>query len=87
MTDKKASRMWSATTPPPTTRPRPHGQLLEQALAEASVDAFRLGVGVIGGLALVAGFLGAAGIRGRQRRFEAARCPGGALAGVHQNLA
>jgi hypothetical protein len=85
ITDKKASRMWSATTPPPTTRP--HGQLLEQALAEASVDASRLGVGVIGGLALVAGFLDAAGIQGRQRRFEAARCPGGVLAGVHQDLA
>lgn len=61
-------------------------QLVGDALRDASVDAFRVGVVGIGALALLAGLLAVLGIRGQQRTFEAARCPGGALAGAHRDL-
>lgn len=61
-------------------------RLLSEALTDASVEAFRLGIGVIGALAFLAGLLGMVGIRGQQRTFDAARCPGGALAGAHRDL-
>lgn len=60
--------------------------VLADSFTEASVVAFRLGVGAIGTLALLAGALGVASIRGRQRTFQAARCPGGSLAGAHRDL-
>jgi EmrB/QacA subfamily drug resistance transporter len=48
----------------------------------ASLDAFRLGIGVAGGLCIVGGLIGAAGIRNPRRVVHAARCAGGQLAGA-----
>jgi hypothetical protein len=48
----------------------------------ASLDAFRLGVGVAGGLVIVGGLIGAAGIRNPRRVVRADRCAGGQLAGA-----
>ena len=48
----------------------------------ASVDAFRLGIGVAGGLVIVGGLIGAAGIRNPRRVVRAEHCPGGQLAGA-----
>jgi hypothetical protein len=48
----------------------------------ASLDAFRVGIGVAGGLAIVGGLIGAAGIRNPRRVVHAERCAGGELAGA-----
>jgi hypothetical protein len=48
----------------------------------ASVDAFRLGIGVAGGLVIVGGLIGAAGIRNPRRLVRAEHCSGGQLAGA-----
>jgi EmrB/QacA subfamily drug resistance transporter len=48
----------------------------------ASVDAFRLGIGVAGGLVIVGGLIGAAGIRNPRRVVQARHCSGGQLAGA-----
>jgi EmrB/QacA subfamily drug resistance transporter len=58
---------------------------LAQDLRSASLDAFRLGVVVIGGLAVLAALLAFVGMPGRCR-LPAAGCPGGALAGAHRDL-
>jgi EmrB/QacA subfamily drug resistance transporter len=48
----------------------------------ASLDAFRVGVGVAGGLVIIGGLIGAAGIRNPRRVVRAERCAGGQLAGA-----
>jgi EmrB/QacA subfamily drug resistance transporter len=48
----------------------------------ASVDAFRLGIGVAGGLVIIGGLIGAAGIRNPRRVVKAERCAGGQIAGA-----
>lgn len=60
---------------------------LGDALSDASVDSFRLGIGVIGGLVLLAGLIGALGVRARQRGWQAGGCPGGSLVGAHRDVA
>jgi EmrB/QacA subfamily drug resistance transporter len=48
----------------------------------ASLDAFRVGIGVAGGLVIVGGLIGAAGIRNPRRVVRAEHCNGGQLAGA-----
>jgi EmrB/QacA subfamily drug resistance transporter len=48
----------------------------------ASLDAFRLGIGVAGGLVILGGLIGGAGIRNPRRVVRARHCSGGQLAGV-----
>ena len=48
----------------------------------ASQDAFRVGIGVAGGLVILGGLIGAAGIRNPRRVVQAERCSGGQLAGA-----
>jgi EmrB/QacA subfamily drug resistance transporter len=48
----------------------------------ASLDAFQLGIGVAGGLVILGGLIGAAGIRNPRRVVHAASCSGGQLAGA-----
>jgi hypothetical protein len=48
----------------------------------ASVDAFRLGIGVAGGLVIIGGLIGAIGIQNPRRVVRAQRCAGGQLAGA-----
>ena len=62
---------------PPRLRAR-----VEEAADEASVEAFRLGVGIAAALVGFAGIVGLMGIQNPRRRVEAAGCPGGQLAGV-----
>jgi EmrB/QacA subfamily drug resistance transporter len=61
--------------------------LLEQTFTEASVDAFRYGVAVLGGLALLSAVVATVGLPARHRCLGAARCPGGALVGAHPDVA
>jgi len=48
----------------------------------ASLDAFRVGIGVAGGLVILGGLIGAAGIRNPRRVVRAEHCSGGQLAGA-----
>jgi hypothetical protein len=48
----------------------------------ASVDAFRLGIEVAGGLVIIGGLIGAVGIRNPRRVVQAQHCAGGQLAGA-----
>jgi hypothetical protein len=52
------------------------------ASEQASVDAFRVGIGVAGVLVICGGLIGAVGIRNPRRAVEAERCSGGQLAGA-----
>jgi EmrB/QacA subfamily drug resistance transporter len=52
------------------------------ASAGASIDAFRLGVGVASVLVIAGGLIGAAGIRNPRRTVAAEQCWGGQLAGA-----
>jgi hypothetical protein len=49
---------------------------------QASVDAFRWGIGVAALLVIGGGLIGAVGIRNPARAVEAKQCPGGQLAGA-----
>ena len=52
------------------------------ASGQSSLEAFRVGIGVAGGLVLIGGLIGAAGIRNPRRVVRAEQCPGGQLAGA-----
>ena len=49
---------------------------------QASVDAFRVGIGVASVLVIAGGLIGAAGIRNPRRAVAAEQCSGGQLAGA-----
>jgi EmrB/QacA subfamily drug resistance transporter len=52
------------------------------ASGQSSLEAFRLGIGVVGGLVIIGGLIGAVGIRNPRRAVKASQCPGGQLAGA-----
>jgi len=54
---------------------------VREAAQDASVGAFRVGVGISVALVALGGILGLAGIRNPRRQVAAADCPGGQLAG------
>ncbi|MGH2799052.1 MAG: MFS transporter, partial [Thermoleophilaceae bacterium] len=54
---------------------------IREGAEDASVGAFRVGVGISTALVALGGLLGLAGIRNPRRRVSAADCPGGQLAG------
>ncbi|MDW5594583.1 DHA2 family efflux MFS transporter permease subunit [Conexibacter stalactiti] len=56
--------------------------LVEQALADASQEGFRVAIGIAGGLALLGGLVALAGIRDPRREIPCEDCPGGALVGA-----
>ena len=62
---------------PPRVRAR-----IEQASKDASVDAFRLAIGIATGLVALGGVLGLAGIVNARREVKACDCPGGQLVGA-----
>ncbi|MBN1530946.1 MAG: MFS transporter [Thermoleophilaceae bacterium] len=65
---------------PAAVRPR-----VEQAAADASVEAFHLGAGIAATLVAVGGILGLIGIQNPRREVEASECPGGQLVGVPED--
>jgi EmrB/QacA subfamily drug resistance transporter len=57
------------------------------ALSDASVYAFRIGVGIAAGLAALGGLVALAGIENPRRRVPCIDCPGGSLAGANADMA
>jgi EmrB/QacA subfamily drug resistance transporter len=58
------------------------GPAVERAAEDASVHAFRLGMGISAGLVAAGGVLGLAGIRNPRRDVRCSECPGGQLVGA-----
>ena len=57
----------------------PQRPVVHTALVNASVYAFRIGIGISGTLAIVGGLIALVGIQNPRRRVPCADCPGGAL--------
>ncbi len=81
-----AKRQPLAGDVPPSVR-APERRTLEDALKDASVTAFRFGIGIAGGLVLLGGVVSAVGIRNPRRKVAAADCPGGAICGASEEIA
>jgi predicted MFS family arabinose efflux permease len=62
---------------PPAVR-----EVVAAAAEDASVTAFRVGIGIATALVALGGLLGLAGIQNPRRRVSAEECPGGQLVGV-----
>jgi EmrB/QacA subfamily drug resistance transporter len=62
-------------------------RMIANAVEEASVGGFRLGMGLAVGLVVAAGLLGAAGIRNPLREVPPSECAGGQLAGQPRDAA
>ncbi len=60
---------------------------LEDALKDSSVLAFRVGIGIAGGLVIFGGVVSLFGIQNPRRTVSAADCPGGAICGASEELA
>jgi hypothetical protein len=67
---------------PPRERASAH-----DALVSASVDGYRIGIGISAGLAFAAGLISIGGVRNLRREVSAESCPGGALCGASSELA
>jgi EmrB/QacA subfamily drug resistance transporter len=65
----------------------PEGQRVEDALADASVSAFRLGIAIAAALVVLGGVVSAFGIQNPRRKVAAAECPGGAICGASEEIA
>jgi EmrB/QacA subfamily drug resistance transporter len=68
--------------PPVAGLPPREAVAITRASGQASLDAFRVGIGVAGGLVIIGGLIGAAGIRNPRRVVQAKQCPGGQIAGA-----
>jgi EmrB/QacA subfamily drug resistance transporter len=67
--------------PDVTGLPPADAEVLRASARDAGVSAFRLGMGVSGGLLIVGGLVGAAGIRNPRRVVRAQECAGGQWTG------
>jgi len=74
------------TDVPSDVPPRERGDL-KNAFEHASVSAFRVGIGIAGGVVVLGGVISALGIRNPRRKVAAADCPGGAICGASVELA
>ena len=81
-----AKRQPLAGEVPPSVRGTER-RTLEDVLKDASVSAFRFGIGIAGGLVLIGGVVSAVGIRNPRRKVAAAECPGGAICGASEEIA
>jgi EmrB/QacA subfamily drug resistance transporter len=70
----------------PASVPAAERPTLEDAFKDASVKAFRVGIGIGGALVILGGIVSAVGIRNPRRKVAAAECPGGAICGASEEL-
>jgi hypothetical protein len=61
-------------------------QAARKVLRDASVSAFRVGIGVSALLTALGGLVAALGIQNPRRRVAAAECPGGAIVGASERV-
>jgi hypothetical protein len=66
---------------PPTVRGAERAQL-RRALSDASLEAFRVAIGVAAALLALAGLISLFGVRDPRREVPCEDCPGGALVGA-----
>ena len=78
---KEAEKQPLAQVQVPNAPPRVRARI-EQASSDASVDAFRLAVGIAAVLVALGGVLGLAGLVNPRREVKACDCPGGQLVGA-----
>jgi EmrB/QacA subfamily drug resistance transporter len=71
----------------PSSVPPAERRRLEDAFEDSSVTAFRVGIGVSGGLVIFGGLVSLVGIRNPRRKVAAADCPGGAICGASEQIA
>jgi EmrB/QacA subfamily drug resistance transporter len=71
----------AADDAPPAQRP-----FLRRVFEDASVDAFRVGIGISAALVVAGGLIALAGIRNPRRKVAAAECPGGAICGASEDV-
>jgi EmrB/QacA subfamily drug resistance transporter len=62
--------------------PRREATAITAASGQSSLDAFRVGLGIVAGLVAIGGIIGAVGIRNPGRMVRADGCSGGQLAGA-----
>jgi EmrB/QacA subfamily drug resistance transporter len=67
--------------------PSRQAKVILNAADGASLESFRVGVGIAGGLVLAGGLIGLAGIRNPRRAVRAAGCAGGQLVGASPDAA
>jgi EmrB/QacA subfamily drug resistance transporter len=67
--------------------PAPERPVVRRSLVDASVHAFRIGLGISAGLAFLGGLVALVGIENSRRKVRCADCPGGALAGASLDTA
>jgi EmrB/QacA subfamily drug resistance transporter len=67
--------------------PTAQATLVTDAANGASLQSFRIGIGIAGGLVLLGGLIGAAGIENPRRAVRAEECPGGQLVGSSPDAA
>jgi MFS family permease len=77
----------SLSTAPANRVPPPERAQVRSALEDASVSAFRLGLGIGAGLVIAGGVVSLVGIRNPRRTVACADCAGGALVGASEDLA
>jgi hypothetical protein len=67
--------------------PPRQAQRIIAAANSASLESFRVGIGIAGGLVLLGGLIGALGIQNPQRAVSAEECAGGQLVGASPDAA
>ncbi len=67
--------------------PPRQARAITRAADEASLESFRVGIGIAGCLVLLGGLIGAVGIENPRRAVSAEECPGGQLVGASPDAA
>ena len=78
---KKRTLVTNASAAAPAERAQVH-----QAVEDAAVKAFHVGIGIAGLLAVAGGLVSLIGLESRRRAVKAECCPGGAIVGASEEV-